>query len=287
MDTNNNFYFEIIANNTIIAKSRFEKTVDLFCAVDFKKLTSIETTIDFGGVRLAISVDSTILFTCNFYGGLSAFKIDDGQILWENSKIKSIQKIDVSDDGAFLFIVTEKRFFLIVDIKSGEVINQEKRILSFFKLTENNVLFINSNKSAILKSDFKISPFYKFENRIINVCLIKNNIICSEMNKPLKMISIETGGKIWESELSLDYRINYLKQTSEEVISMVGFCSNGKIDESYLFHLDIESGNILKKTQLDSSYHSFCFSPDGLKLYCSNIDVYDTINHLKIFPVNS
>lgn len=281
---NDNFYFEIFANEVTVAKAKSEKTIDLFNVLNFKQLTSLETTFESGGTRLAVSIDSTIVFTCNFFEGITAFKIENGQILWKNTKIKSIQKIDVSDDGLHLFIVTERKKFYVVDVKTGELIKQEKGISSFFKLPENKVLFINSDNSISLKSQVNTKLFYKFESYILDVCSTEGNIIFSEMYKPLTMIEVKTGNKIWQSDLLPGYRINYLKQVSEDIISMVGFFNNGKIDEKYLFNLETKSGMITKKTQLDSLYHSFCFSPDGLKLYCSNLDVYDTLNHLKIYP---
>jgi outer membrane protein assembly factor BamB len=279
---NNNKYFELVANEKLLVKATIESKIDIFSSLDYHFITSLKTKYDFGGSRIAISKDSKLLFCCGYYYGIQAINIESKKIIWKNSKIKFIQRIKVSNDGAYIFLSTETKKLYIIESNSGLIISKENGIINFYKTTLNE-LIISKKNSLYLKSEESINFITTLENPVLTTCSLQNNIVISEMHKSLRKVNIHSGKDVWVSNLKPGFRINHMAIINDKTIVMIGFYNASSTeDQNYLFILNTENGEILKKTQIDSKYHGFCFSHDGHKLYCSNGDVFDTIAHEKI-----
>jgi outer membrane protein assembly factor BamB len=280
---NNNVYFEITATEKVIAKALIEFKIDIFSGLNYEFLNSLNTIYDNGGKRMAISNDSKTIFVCSYYDGIVAYNIETNQVIWRNLKLKSIQNIQVSNDGLLIYIVTESELFYTLESATGVLISKVKGVNDFFKSENENLILIKHDTVYLKSIDEVERQLIKTKNGILNICSSFNQTIIAEIYKSLIMIENSSGNKIWESDLKPGFRINYLKRISEKLISIVAQYSTPSKDENYLLLLDYETGRVLEKTQLSSEYFSFCYSKDGSQLYCSNMDVYDTLSFNKIY----
>ena len=279
---NNNTYFELVANENLLVKATIESKIDIFSSLDYHFITSLITKYDSGGSRIAISNDSKILFCCGYYYGVQAIDIESKKIVWKNSKIKSIQKVEVSNSGEYVFLLTETEKLYTLESYSGLVVKQEKGIRDFYKVNHSDIVFRKKN-NLYFKLEEQINSISNLENPILFICSFQNDIILSEMYKSLKRVNIITKETIWISELKPGFRINYMASFNDNIIVILANYSIPLENENHIIMLDSETGKILKMTQIDSKYHGFCFSYDGFRLFCSNGDVFDTLTHKRIF----
>ncbi len=232
---------------------------------------------------MAISNDSKTIFVCSYYDGIVAYNIETNQVIWRNLKLKSIQNIQVSNDGLLIYIVTESELFYTLESATRVLISKVKGVNDFFKSENENLILIKHDTVYLKSIDEVERQLIKTKKGILNIYSSFNQTIIAEIYKSLIMIENSSGNKIWESDLKPGFRINYLKRISEKLISIVAQYSTPSKDENYLLLLDYETGRVLEKTQLSSEYFSFCYSKDGSQLYCSNMDVYDTLSFNKIY----
>ena len=279
-------YFEITATEKVIAKALPEFKIDIFDSLNYEFLGSLKTIYDSGGKRMAISNDSKIIFVASYYVGVIAYEIKTSQIIWKNLKLKSIQNIQVSNNGLYIYIVTQSEIFYIIESATGVLVSKVKGINNFFKSDNENLILIRQNIAYVKSVNETEKQLLITENGILNVDSSFKETIISEIYKPLILIENSSGNKIWESELKPGFRINYLKRISDNLISIVAQYAMPSKDENYMFLLDCKTGKILEKTQISTEYFTFCHSKDGSKIYCSNMDVYDTMNFKKIYPLD-
>jgi hypothetical protein len=279
---NNNTYFELISNEQILVKATIGSQIDIFSSIDYHFITSLITKYDFGGKRIAISHDSKMLFCCGYYYGIQAINIQSKEVIWKILKIKSIQKIEVSNDGAYLYVLTETEKLYTIESSSGLIMKKEKGIRDFYK-TNLSGLIITRKNDLYFKLEESMNRIASLENLLLSACSFQNDIVLSEMYKSLKRINIITGEIIWISELKPGFRVNHMANLIDNTIVILANYMTPSIDENHLIVLNFETGKVLKKTQIDSKYHGFCFSHNGVRLFCSNGDVFDSITHEKIF----
>lgn len=275
---NKNTYFELVSNEKMLVKATTESQIDIFSSIDYHFITSLNTKYDSGGNRIAISDDSKLLFCCGYYYGIQAIALKSKEVIWKTSKIKSIQKIELSNDGEYLYVLTETEKLFTIESYSRSIIEEEKGIRDFYKTDYLGLIFRKKNHLYSKLSE-KTNLICALENPILAICSFQNDIIVSEMYKPLKRVNFITGDEIWISDLKPGFRINHMKSINNDTIAMLGKYSVLKENENHLFILNSVTGEVIKKTQIDSKYHTFCYSHDGLKLFCSDEDVFDTITH--------
>lgn len=105
----------------IAAVAEFEHNVQIWNIRTVQRLSSFETTMDFGGTRLAINQSGTICFAGAYERqGIAAYDAQTGEELWRRKDLKKVQKLRASLDGGRLFCGFESRDFLILDESDGQ-----------------------------------------------------------------------------------------------------------------------------------------------------------------------
>src|SRR5882724_12685751 len=79
----------------VFAAGEFERGVHLYDLLTLERLRTIDTTLDFGGRRLAISNDgSTLIAGAYQVHGIAAYSCDTGKELWRRKDLKKVQQIN-------------------------------------------------------------------------------------------------------------------------------------------------------------------------------------------------
>src|SRR5947209_6994529 len=105
----------------VIAAAEFERTVHVYDLSTLERLRTIETTLDFGGRRLAISSDGqTIIAGAYYVDGIAAYSGGTGVELWRRKDLKKVQQIELSSDDSHVLCCFETRSCEILNTKSGK-----------------------------------------------------------------------------------------------------------------------------------------------------------------------
>jgi WD40 repeat protein len=85
----------------VIAAAEFERTVHLYDLSTRERLRTIETTLDFGGLRLAISRDGrTVVVGAYQVHGIAAYSGETGAELWRRKDLKKVQQLNFNGDDS-------------------------------------------------------------------------------------------------------------------------------------------------------------------------------------------
>src|SRR4051794_19045303 len=85
----------------VIAAAEFERTVHLYDLATQERLRTIETTLDFGGQRLAVSNDGRRVIVGAYHvHGIAAYSCDTGAELWRRKDLKKVQHLNFNGDDS-------------------------------------------------------------------------------------------------------------------------------------------------------------------------------------------
>jgi hypothetical protein len=262
-------YFEIVATNEIIVKSNAQKRIDIFSQDNHSILKTFETSFEGGGERIAISSNSKILVSGSFFEGVEAFDIGSGKCIWKNKKAKQAQKIHISFDAKFVFILTETGKLYVLDAMNGALINQIKGVKNIFFDNRDSLVIQNGQKLSHYNNGI-LEFFYKGDGIFLSVYYDKITSVISEAHKPLKQIKNSTRELIWESDLSPGYSVHLISQVSNLKFAILAKYLSAAGVENYLIIINSKTGMVENKIELSLEALNFCFSADSQFLFCSN-----------------
>ncbi len=111
----------------IIVAALFEETVQIWSWKTGQQIGEFQTMLDFGGRRLALSPDGRKCIVGAWgrkgrgAGGLAAYSVPDGRLLWNRDEIKRIQNVRISGSGQEIYCGVEGSSAYIIEAATGEV----------------------------------------------------------------------------------------------------------------------------------------------------------------------
>lgn len=103
-----------------IAAAEFERHVQIWDAFDKQRTSWFETTLDFGGDRLAISRDSKYCAVGAYHrDGIALYDTSSGTEAWRRSDLKKVQRVGFSLDDRWVLCGFESGDFELLSRDSG------------------------------------------------------------------------------------------------------------------------------------------------------------------------
>lgn len=261
-------YFEMVASEATIIKATSENLIELF-DLNNTLIKSVHSIYDSGGKRLDFSEKLGIVIAGNFYDGVQAIDVESNKIIWYNRKIKHIQKIYISSNNKSVYLLTEAKKFIVLDILNGEIQSEISNIKNLFFSKNQNIVFLKGTKLYLYEDD-KLTYLYEGDGVFLNIFSNSNVSIISEAYKNLVLIENNSKKKLWSSDLPPGFAVHSIIKTSESSLFTFAKYSTPSGLENYLIKINFTSGKVENKTKLSSEIICYCFSPDGKTLFSSN-----------------
>ena len=185
----------------ILAAAEFERSVHLWDLEAHTLLKTIETTLDFGGDRLAMSPDSKTLAvgSYNFYG-MAAYSTSTGAELWRRKDLKKVQQVAFSNDSERVLCCREKGSCERLNAGNGKSGQQLRDVRNIFASPHAPLYVTSGSRNApyrLQNNESKLASIPRITFAILSVAFSESQVCISEAAGPVRCCAIPTGEEIW------------------------------------------------------------------------------------------
>lgn len=237
-------------NGDRFAVAQFEHFVQVW-ELNTGHVASFTTKLDFGGRRLAITEDGTLLAVASYSPStLTVFDINKQTELWKRKDIKNSQFINLlSQQHNALFVEPQTQVSQLLDSATGTT---TRKLTGASRYTENPYApldFIEKlNQVALIDrvSGKTIRQFPKYSFGVLDVCFAPDQALVAYSTGPLQCINLTTLEEVtWAYDLSHFLRVAW----NQEINYFLGIRWNyQKGGPNYLSYINPATGNIDHET---------------------------------------
>ncbi len=183
----------------LFVAATFEKTALVWDMLTGEQLAQLETNLDFGGVRLALSMKNVSCLTASYErDGLACYDILKGSLCWQREDLQKIQKIVLSANERYLYCCFDENPCQVVDVITGQTCNefrganriwvshfgeltlQEGQHLRVIDLAGEERFSVSPDSFAVLDADFS-----------------RDHLCLSESGESVRIFELESGAEVW------------------------------------------------------------------------------------------
>ena len=111
-------------SGSCFARSPGERWVEIWDLTSHDFLAALDTSLDPGGDRFAISPDgSQLLVGAYRRAGLALYQLLDGTVAWRRKDVTRTQVIDLSADGKTAYITRQDAPAFVIDVDTGDTLD--------------------------------------------------------------------------------------------------------------------------------------------------------------------
>jgi len=263
-------------DGSLLAAAEFESVVHLWDLNSLTRLRTFETTLDFGGSRLAVSPDGGLLAVGAYQRyGIATYRTLDGSELWRRKDLKKVQRVRFSHDGCRLFCCFDSSACERLDPLTGKSGSALRGVRNLWASSFSPACLLQRARDYLVaddKSNLVVIPKTSFAG--LSAAFSPSEVCISEAGGPVRLFSLESGAMLWRHNppegthfLELGY------QTSSN--QFVGISWPFKNGGNYMLcRFDRGSGEACPHTEVPSAYERV-FLRNGSRLVTASGAVID------------
>ncbi len=185
-----------------MAAAEFEQVVHLYDLQKLELLSTHRTTLDFGGRRLAISEDGSVLIAGAYHVyGIAAYSGNDGHELWRRKDLKKVQQVQFDSNCSRLLCCFENHPFECLSSTSGRSGKSIRGIRNAWASPVSPVrVYQRKNDYVIADFEAPIATIAKAGFAILSAAFSRSFVCISEAGGLVRMFNACTGAEAWRSE---------------------------------------------------------------------------------------
>lgn len=260
-------------DGNVIAAAEFEHHVQIWDLESQTQITSFETTLDFGGHRLAISPDgnSCAVGAYNVHG-IALYDARNGTELWRRRDLKKVQRIRPSYDGSRLFCGFEGKAFQPLNISNGRSMPSLRGVKDLFESAYDDVMIVDRKGKdfKLVNNDQKqVTTVPRTTFAALDFAFAPKKIAITESGGAISCYDADSGDRLWahnpgDGVHALDLTYNEGIETFAAVT-----WPYQKGGQHQLVNLLAESGKLVGAFPIDGA-HEFAFCSRGSTLISSD-----------------
>jgi WD40 repeat protein len=261
----------------IVAAAEFKKVIHIWNAQSATKLITLQTNLDFGGRRLAISPDGNFcaVGAYNRYG-ISLYSVNNGSLLWNRKDLKKVQWLDFNlFDGNVIVGIDEKPLH-VLDLMTGNTLETVRGVKAKWISCYDDFYLLKKAASLNLYRNNKLVALLERTSfAVLSVAFSKDKVIVSEAGGPISAYLLTSGDLAWRNYPNVGshfINLNYNNATSKVYGVLWAYDKGGP---RFLCSIDLTSGTVLDKLQLNEQTTEAIFSKRGSYLITSTGDIYN------------
>lgn len=276
----------------LVAAAEFERYVQIWDFESQTQVSEFETTLDFGGRRLAISPDGKHCAVGAYHvHGIALYSTNDGAELWRRKDLKKVQKIRASVDGQRLWCGFEGKSFQPLNMGTGRSKPSMRGVKDIFESVYDDVMIVDRKRrdfKLVNGDDKQIATLPRTTFAALDFAFAPQQIAVSESGGAISCYDINGGQRLWKHDPgngvhALDLAYNEITGTFAAITWP--YQQGG---QHQLVSLHAETGEPESTFPIDGA-HEFAFcskgstliSSDGKLRSTANGEVYDV---LPFFP---
>src|SRR5262245_31219051 len=182
-----------------IAAAEFEHTVHIWDLDSGLTEYTMETTLDFGGKRLAISTDGACCIV-GAYGpaGLAAYSTVDGVETWRRRDLNKSQDVGVSLDDRRIFCCLDKNRCEVVSRDTGKTLECMRGVRGVWESPYDRVRVLEKQSLIIQSEDGStVAKLPRTTFGVLSVCAGPGFLCISESAGPVRCLDLSTCEERW------------------------------------------------------------------------------------------
>jgi hypothetical protein len=184
---------------SVVAAAEFEHLVHLFDLRCLDRVRTIQTTLDFGGRRLAISDDGRIVVVGAYrVSGIAAYSSEDGRELWRRKDLKKVQKIAFSGDDSHVLCCFDSGPCATLNVATGRSGRSLRGVRGVWESPFAPVRFLERSKDyAIADLEAPIVSIPRVSFAVLDAALSPTLVCVSEAGGPVRAFDVSSGAEAW------------------------------------------------------------------------------------------
>ncbi len=261
-------------DGNIIAAAEFEKAVHIWNVQSATKLITLQTNLDFGGRRLAISSDGSFcaVGAYNCYG-ICLYSVNNGSLVWNRKDLKRVQWVDLFDGNVIVGI--DEKPLHVLDLITGNTLETVRGVkakwISFY---DDFYLLEKVGSLNLYRNNKLVALLERTSFSVLSVAFSKDKVIVSEAGGPISAYLLTSGDLVWRNYPDVGSHfldLNYNDATSKAYGVLWSYEKGGP---RFLCSIDLTSGTILDKLLLNEQTTETVFSRRGSLFVTSTGDIY-------------
>jgi hypothetical protein len=243
------------------------------------RIAEFETTLDFGGTRLAISRDGKHCAVGAYHiHGVALYNTNDGTELWRRKDLKKVQKIRASVDGQRLLCGFEGKSFERLNMNNGRSKPSLRGVKDMFESVYDDLVIVDRKKRdfKIVNADNKqIATVPRTTFAALDFAFAPQKIAISESGGSINCYDTNGGQRLWEHNPGYGVHALYLtyNEFTERFSAITWPYQQG--GQHQLIALNAEAGERETAFSINGA-HEFAFCRKGSTLISSDGEVRST-----------
>ena len=184
----------------VLAAGEFESRVHLFDLQTSEALSSFDTTLDFGGRRLAISEDGgTVLVGAYYEHGIAAYSADTGEELWRRKDLKKVQHVRFHANEHAVFCGLEVGGCRSLDVGSGKERERLRGVSGAWESPFGPTRLLERRGGYTIESSTRRPVAVPAVGFAVLAVAFSPDLVCvSEASGPVRAFDVGTGVEVWQ-----------------------------------------------------------------------------------------
>jgi WD40 repeat protein len=261
-------HLAVSSRSTSLAAAFFERTVQIWDLQTQGKMAEFETTLSFGGNRLALDASGALCATAAWAGGKSGgvacYETKLGHLLWHRPDLKQTQRLRFSVGGRGLWCVPETGSTKRLDCASGNTLNAVAGVVDIFDSPYAAELLLERRKRDYELGQDRRIRIPRLTFAILDVAFSPDSLTVSEAGGLVRCFEVSNGLERWR----------YAPRTNSHFLRLWYREADGNyygIQWEYntgsfraLVRLSSKTGQADELCQLESWQEEYCVSLDAL-----------------------
>jgi WD40 repeat protein len=186
----------------VLAAADSESVVHLWDLQSFTCLNTIETTLDFGGSRLAIAPDGHVVAAGAYHvHGIAAYRASDGTELWRRKDLKKVQHLRFGYDAHRIFCCFDRSACESLDAASGKSGRTLRGISDLWESPFRPVRLMKRSRDFVIATDkSKIAIVPKVTFAALSAAFSESAVGISEAGGPVRLFDLSSGKQLWRHD---------------------------------------------------------------------------------------
>lgn len=250
-------------DGSLIAVAEFERYVQIWDVESHCRIADFESTLDFGGDRLAITHDGQHCAVGAYHvHGIALYETKDGTEVWRRKDLKKVQTIRVSVDGQRLLCGFEGKSFEVLNLQTGRSKPSMRGVKDVFESQYDDLMIVDRKGrdfQLVNAENIQLATIPRKTFAALDFAFAPQRACLTESGGSIRCFDTGTGQQLWEHNPG--HGVHALGLTYNESTQMFAAITwpYRQGGEYQLVALHRDHGEVMAKTPIkDAQDFAFC-----------------------------
>jgi hypothetical protein len=167
------------------------------------ELTVLDTILDFGGQRLALNHEGSIVVAAAWAReGIAGYDVEHGTLLWQRRDLKRAQYITCSPRSDVTYVGFESGPACVLDSRTGATLSSHRGVRRLIESPHDKIVLKDGARPHVSSADFRDNLFHikRTTFAILSAAFSTRHIVISEVGGPVRCFALNGGHTAWTFE---------------------------------------------------------------------------------------